>query len=124
MVSEVGVIKGESEGKLALGVAVGRTALGTLFGTELGNASGARVIDGARGRVDSNVEAGKDVVVKFRALVVAGTSEGGYSGKFEPGKVEAPVGTEALNPEYCIDCCMEGGIESPGGGRSKDCWCN
>ncbi|GFZ16161.1 decapping 5 [Actinidia rufa] len=102
-------IKRESAGKLALGVAVGGAALGTLFTIEIGNVSGASVIQGAGGSVDEKVEAGKYIDAKLRELVLAG-----YSGKFDPGKLGAPVGKEALNPEYCIGC-MEGGIDRPGG---------
>lgn len=45
-------------------------------------------------------------------------------GKFGVVKFEAPAGKDALKPGYCIGCCIEGGIDSPGGGLSKDCWCN
>ena len=103
------IVSGGSEGKLALSVAAG-----ALFGTELGNGSEASIIGGTGGRFEGKFEAGKELEVKVRELVEVGSREG-YSGKFED-----PVGKGALKPEYCICCCIEGGID---GGRSKDCWC-
>ena len=126
-VSGVAVFKGEIVGKLALSVDMGSTGLETLFGIKPGGVSGASAIDGAGGSIDGidgKVEAGKDIDAKLREPVVEGSRGGGYSGKFGPGKLTAPVGKEALNPGYCIGCCIEGGIDSPGGGLSKDCWCN
>jgi hypothetical protein len=126
LVSGVDAIKVESAGKLALSVVVGGATLGTLFWVEIGNASRERVLllDGAGGRGYERVEGGSDVDAKLSELVLAAVNRGdGYSGKFEPGKLEAPGGKEELNPEYCIGGCIEGGIDSPGGGRSKDCWC-
>ena len=111
-------------GKSVFSIAAGRIELGALFRIKPGSVSGASAIDGAGGRVDGKVEGGKDTDAKLRELVVvAGTRGEGYSNKFEPGKLDAPVGREALNPGYCIGCCMEGDFDSPGGGRSRDCWC-
>ena len=70
------------------------------------------------GTLKGKVEACRDEE-ELRELLLVGATEG-YSGKFEPGKLGAAVGRDVLKPEYCI-CCMDGGIERPGGGRSKDC---
>jgi hypothetical protein len=125
-VSGVDAIKVDSAGKLALSVIVGRATLETLFGVEIVNVSGDRELDGAGGRADERVESGNDEDAKLSELVLAlAVNRGeGYSGKFEPSKLEAPGGKDELNPEYCNGGCIEGGIDSPGGGRSKDCWCN
>ena len=75
------------------------------------------------GTVEGKVAAGKELEVK---LVVVGIKEEGYSGKFGACRLDPPVGKDELKPENCI-CGMEGGMEggmaSPGGGRSKDCCC-
>lgn len=125
-VSGADAIKVESAGKLVLSVVVGRATLGTLLWVEIGNVSGARVLDGAGGRADDSVEGGNDVDAKLSKLVLGlAVNRGeGYSGKFEPGRLDVPGCKEELNPEYCIGGCIEGGIDSPCGGRSKDCWCN
>lgn len=70
--------------------------------------------------LEGNDEAGKEDEVR---LAVFGINEGGYSGKFDPGRLNPPVGIDELKGEYCI-CGMEGGIDNPGGGRSSDCWGN
>jgi hypothetical protein len=113
-ISRLGVAKGTSDGKLELCVTAGRPELdGGLLGTEFPNVSEASAAEGTRGRVDGAKELGG---IKFRELELAGGIGDGTSGKFE-----APVGIGALKLGYCIGCCIEGGIDSPGGGRSKDC---
>lgn len=142
--SGVEVVSGDSDGKLP------PNDTGALFVIALGNVSKCKLIDGAGGRLEGKVGPGNEAVVKLEELV--GNNGEGYSGKFEVGKLkagmlevgkfedgklgkfevgkfdegkfEAPAGKEALKPGYCIGCCIEGGINSPGGGLSKDCWCN
>jgi len=112
-ISRLDVAKGARDGKLELCVTAGRPELGgALLGTEFPNVSEASVAEGTRGRVDG----AKELRLKFRELELAGGIGDGTSGKFE-----APVGKEALKLGYCIGCCIEEGIDSPGGGRSKDC---
>ena len=88
-----------------------------LFCIKLGNASKDNVIAGAGGRLE-----GKEVFVELSGLVLVGSKGNENSGRFEPGIFEAPVGKDGLKVGYCIGCCTAGGIASPGGGRSKDCW--
>ena len=75
---------------------------------------------GSRGSGTSGKEAGKVDTSRFDG----GKDEAGRfkGGKVELAKFKAPVGKEVLKLGYCMGCCMEGGIASPGGGRSKD-WC-
>lgn len=127
LIAELEVIRGESDGKLVFGVATGRAALGALLGNELGNVSKASVAEGTGGReddkIDDEVDGSKELGVKLWELAPVGSKGDGASGKFEPWIFEDPVGKGALKLEYCIGCCIEGGMDSPGGGRSKDCWC-
>lgn len=59
---------------------------------------------------------------KFRVPRLNGGNRGeGDSNKGEAGKWEDPEGKDAVIAGYCIVCCREGGIDKPGGGRSKDC---
>lgn len=120
-ISKPEVVRGSSDGKLAF-IVEGRVVLRPL----LGNISEDSVAEGTGGSADGRVEGDKEVGVKLRELVLTESNGEGASGTFEPGileaapgKFEAPVGKGALKLGYC----MEGGIESPGGGRSKDCWC-
>ncbi len=139
---------GESDGKLPPSGTVEPTPLGALFVIRLGNVSEGKLKGGTGGRLEGKLEPGNEVEVKMAELPVAGNKGEGYSGKFEVGKFEegkfevgrfevgkfgvvkfevdkfkAPAGKDALKPGYCIGCCI-GGIDSPGGGLSKDCWCN
>lgn len=131
------VVKGDSTGKLVPKLVVGSAELGILSGIKLGNVSEGSEADGIWGTVDGTAEWD----VKLRELAMPGSRGGRMSGKeavkveigkfeggkvetgkFGPGKFETPV-SKVLKLGYCIGCCMEEGIASPGGGRSKDCWC-
>lgn len=131
------VVKGDSTGKLVPKLVVGSAELGILSGIKLGNVSEGREADGIWGTVDGTAEwdvklrelampgsRGGRMSVKEAVKVEIGKFEGGKveTGKFGPGKFETPV-SKVLKLGYCIGCCMEEGIASPGGGRSKDCWC-
>jgi hypothetical protein len=136
------VVKGDSTGKLAPKLVVGSAELGILSGIKLGNVSEGREAEGIRGTVEGKVDGTAEWDVKLRELAMPGSRGGRTSGKeagkveigkfedgkvetgkFGPGKFEIPVSKEVLKLGYCIGCCMEEGIASPGGGRSKDCWC-
>lgn len=129
--SRLEVVTGAREAKLAPNVEVGRVELWTLLGNELGNVSEAREAEGTGSRDDGKVDAGKEVGIKLIELVLTGSNEDETSGIYEPGILEAPdskgfeapEGKGALKLEYCNDCCTDGGMDNPGGGRSKDCWC-
>jgi hypothetical protein len=71
--------------------------------------------DGAGGKSDRGKEA--DVTLE-EVLVLKGSK--GSKDDGSSGKLEDTVGKERLKLGYCIGC----GIDKPGGGRSKDCWCN
>ena len=117
LISGLDVAKGVRDGKLELSVTDGRPIIGgALLGTEFPNVSEANVAEGTGGRVDGKVNGVKELVLKFRELELAGGNKDGTSGKFE-----TPVSREVLKFGYCIGCCIDEGIESPGGGRSKDC---
>lgn len=144
--SELEVDMGDSTGKVAPKLVVGSAEIGTLLGIRLGNVSEGREAAGIKGTVEGKVDGTEEWEVKLRELVMPGSRGSGTSGKeagkvdtgrFDGGKVEAgrfkggkvelakfkaPVGKEVLKLGYCMGCCMEGGIASPGGGRSKD-WC-
>lgn len=111
----------DNDGKIGVDD-MGVPETGALFKDKLDarlDVSEASVAECTGGRVKGRVEVGREEEELLELLLV-GTKGEGYSGKFEPGRPEAPVGKDVLKPEYC-NCCMEGGIESPGGGRSKDC---
>ena len=122
LISGLDVAREESAGKLAPSMAAEGaegTELGALLGIELGRVSRDSVVEGTGGRFVGNVDGDKEVAVKLEELILAAGSKGaGTSGKFE-----APVGREGLKLGYCSGCCSEEGIDSPGGGRSNDCWC-
>ena len=117
------VVKGESVGKLAPKVTGGRVGLGALLGNELRKVSDASVAAGAGVRAEGKVVDDKEVEVRLREPVLEGSKGGVTSGKDELSKLAGAAGKGALKLGYCIGCCMEGGIDSPGDGRSKDCWC-
>lgn len=141
------VVKGEIDDKLALKLAVGSEGLGALLGIKPGNVSEDKLAEGIKGKVEGKDEMAEELDGRLRELEAVESSGDGTSGKeagmfcagkleaikFEPGKFEvgkfevgrfdAPTGKLALKLGYCIGCCMEGGIDNPGGGRSKDCWC-
>lgn len=106
-------VNGGADGKLSLTDPNGIAEPGTLFCIKLGRGSD----DKFKGGKGDNPE-GKDAEFKLSKLLLAGSKVEGYSGKVKP-----PAGIEGLKPVNCIGCCIEGGTESPGGGRSKDCWC-
>lgn len=116
------LVKGASAGELALSVAGGGAGLGALLGKEADKVSDASVAEGAGGREDE-VANDKEEDVNMWELVLAGSKEGGISGKLELCKLAEPAGKEALKLGYCIGCGIEGGTDSPGDGRSKVCWC-
>jgi len=144
--SELEVDTGDSTGKVTPKLVVGSAEIVTLLGIRLGNVSEGREAAGIKGTVEGKVDGTEEWEVKLRELVMPGNRGSGTSGKeagkvdtgrFDGGKVEAgrfkggkvelakfkaPVGKEVLKLGYCMGCCMEGGIASPGGGRSKD-WC-
>lgn len=132
--AELGILSGIKLGN----VSEGREAEG-IRGTVEGKVDGTEewevklrelVMPGSRGSGTSGKEAGKVDTGRFDGgKFEAGRLKGGKveAGRFKGGKVElakfkAPVGKEVLKLGYCMGCCMEGGIASPGGGRSKD-WC-
>lgn len=131
-ISRLDVAKGASDGKVELCATAGSPELdNTLLGTEFPNVSDASAAEGTRGRVEDRVEGiegrvdGRvdgitdgtmELLIKFRELELTGGKGAGTSGRFE-----APVGKEALKLGNCIGCCIEEGIDNPGGGRSKDC---
>jgi hypothetical protein len=132
--AEIGTLLGIRLGN----VSEGREAAG-IKGTVEGKVDGSEewevklrelVMPGSRGSGTSGKEAGKVDTGRFKGgKVDTGRFKGGKveAGRFKGGKVElakfkAPVGKEVLKLGYCMGCCMEGDIASPGGGRSKD-WC-
>lgn len=80
--------------------------IGGLLGIRLTDVSGTNALAGAGANVDGDIDE-----VRLRALLLGGNRGGGNS-----GKLGDPDGTDALIPEYCNCCCMEGGIGNPGGG--------
>lgn len=114
------VIRGGSDGKLALRLTAGRAEIGGLLSITLDRESEDVVADGTVERVDGRV-ADEEMEVMFSELLLTGSKGGGTSGKCGPGKLEAPAGKEVLKPGYCIGCGRGGGIDSPGGGRSRVC---
>lgn len=112
------LVKGVSGGNLAASVTAGSDTVGALFGTDACKVSGASVAEGAGGKVDGRFDGGIEVDVILGELVPTGRKADGNSGKFE-----GPVGKEGLKLGNCIGCCIDEGIDKPGGGRSKDCWC-
>ena len=90
------VVKGESAGKLAPRVAGGSAGFGALLGNEPGKVSDASVAEGAGGRADGKVEDDKEVEVKLREPVLAGSKGGGTSGKLELCKLARPASKGAL----------------------------
>ena len=132
--AEIGTLLGirlgnVSEGREAAGIK--GTVEGKVDGTEEWEVKLRElVMPGNRGSGTSGKEAGKVDTGRFDGgKFEAGRLKGGKveAGRFKGGKVElakfkAPVGKEVLKLGYCMGCCMEGGIASPGGGRSKD-WC-
>jgi hypothetical protein len=132
--AEIGTLLGirlgnVSEGREAAGIK--GTVEGKVDGTEEWEVKLRElVMPGSRGSGTSGKEAGKVDTGRFDGgKFEAGRLKGGKveASRFKGGKVElakfkAPVGKEVLKLGYCMGCCMEGGIASPGGGRSKD-WC-
>lgn len=112
-ISGLDIVKGARDGKLEPNAIAGRPELGgALLSTEFPNVSEVSVTEGTGSRVDG----AKELELKFTELKMGGGKEDGSSGKFE-----APVGKEALILGYCIGGCSEEGIDSPGGGWSKEC---
>lgn len=105
-------------GKLTLTGAPGRVGTAVLLAAELGNVSEIEV-KGNIGKAVEKVGGGTTVEVKLGELLLPESKGDGTSGCFG-----APVGKDALMLGYCIDCCKDGGIDRPGGGRTIDCWCN
>lgn len=105
------VVNGATNGKLVLRVAVERDCVEALLVIKL-DESETIAEDGAGSIEDC----------KFRVPLLRGGNKGeGDSDKDEADKLEDPEGKDALITGYCIVCCMEGAIDKPGGGRSKDC---
>lgn len=101
---------GKAEG--ARGKAEG--AVGKVEGAG-GKAEGAGgKADGAGGKVDG-AEGNEDVTLEILELTCS--KDDGNS-----GKLEDTVGI-GLKLGYCIGCCIDEGIDKPGGGWSRDCWC-
>lgn len=100
--SALEVIKGESDGKLAPGLAVGRAELEVLLASKLGKVSEASEAEGAGGKVDGSDEDGKGVGVKLADTVLVGSKGEGTSGKLEPCKFDGPVCNWVLKLGYCI----------------------
>ena len=117
-ISGLEVAKGDRDGKLPGSVPAGSETVGTLLVTEAGKVSEDNEADGAGGKVDGGFVDGKEMDTALAELELAGIKPEGNSGKFED-----PVGKGGLKLGYCICCCIDEGIDKPGGGRSKDCWC-
>lgn len=115
------VVRGDTDGKLPLSGAAGTTELGTLVCIKLGNGSLVNTEGGTGGRLEGTVDPSKGVEIKLAELVEVGKKGDEYSGKFEEGRLGAPLDKDALKLGYCIGCCIEGGIESPVVGRNNDC---
>lgn len=114
------VIRGGSDGKLALRLTAGKAETGALLSMKLGRESEDAVADGTVERVDGTV-ADEGMEDMFSELLLTGSKGDGTSGTCGPGKLEAPAGKEVLKPGYCIGWCRGGGIDNPGGGRSRVC---
>lgn len=126
-ISAAELVKGVSDGKLAARVTAGSETFGALFVADTGKVSEASVagaggkVEGAGGKAEGaggKFDGGKEADVTLGVLLLTGSKEDGNS-----GKLEDPVGKERLKLGYCIDCCTDEGIDKPGGGLSKDCWC-
>lgn len=133
-ISRLEATEGVSDGKLVASVLAASETVGVMFGTDTGKVSEGNVAEGTGGNVDARftggkvdarftggkVDArfggGKELDVTIGELELGGSKDGGSS-----GNVEDPVGREGLKLGYCIGCCIEEGIDKPGGGRSKDC---
>lgn len=116
LISGPPLLKGVSDGKLAAGVTAESDTVGALFGNDTCEFSGANVAEGAGGKVDGRFDEGVEVNVILGELEPTGRKAGGNSAKFE-----VPVDKEGLKLGNCIGCCIDEGIDKPGGGRSKDC---
>lgn len=99
--------RGCTKGKLVLGAAVGRVWVEAL--------SGIRFVD--ESEIIAEDCAGSIGDSKFKVPVLMGGIKGGRcSANWEAGKLETPVGREGFMAGYCMDCCMDGSIDNPGGG--------
>lgn len=106
------LVNGDTNGKLVLEVAVERDCAEALFVIKVVDVSGTIAEDWAGSKEDCG----------FRVPRLKGGNKGeAESNKGEVGKLEDPEGKDALVAGYCRVCCMEGGIDKPGGGRSKGC---
>ena len=68
--------------------------------------------------------AGKKEDCKLRVPELSGGNKTeGDSDDFKADMFEAPEGNAVFMTGYCSGCCIEGGIDKPGGGLSKVCCC-
>ena len=119
-----------SDGKLAANMAAEVETMGASFVTDTGKISEASVTegtedkaedaedreDGAGGKADgagakAEGAGGKEADVILGILALTGSKDDGNS-----GKLEDTVGKEGVMLGYCIGCCIDEGIDKPGGG--------
>ena len=124
-----------SDGKLAANMAAEVETMGASFVTDTGKISEASVAegagdkaedegdraDGAGGKADGagakaegaggKLDGGKEADVILGILALAGSKDDGNS-----GKLEDTVGKGGVKLGYCIGCCIDEGIDKPGGG--------
>lgn len=127
-----------NDGKLAASTAAEVETVSALFVTDIGKISEASAaegtwdkLEGAGDKLEGTEDkadgpggkaegaGGKEADVTLGVLVLTGSKDDGNS-----GKLEDTAGKEGLKLGYCIGCGIDEGIDKPGGGRNKDCWCN
>lgn len=127
LISRAGLVSKASDGKLEANMAAEVETLGALFATDTGKISEASVAEGtgdkaegaggkaegAGGKAEGagGKLGGKEADVTLGVLALTGSKDDGNS-----GKLEDTVGKEGVMLGYCIGCCIDEGIDKPGGG--------